>query len=68
MQNKKKPTIRPRTIKSAVIKQRISLNHPSGKKQTIIIKTMITLTIGTDNKQSIEIRSFIKKLYTIFTH
>ena len=32
---------------------------PSGKKQAMIIKTMITLTSGIDNKQSIEIKSFI---------
>ena len=45
MQNKKKPTIKPKTIKSAIIKQRESLSHPSGKKQVIIIKIMITTKI-----------------------
>ena len=51
------------TIKRAVIKQTMSFKIPSGKMQAMIIKTMITLTIGTDNKQSMEIRSFIVLLY-----
>ncbi len=62
------PPITPKKIKRAVIKQTIFFKIPSGKMQAIIIKTTITLTSGIDNKQSIEIRSFIKKLYTIFTH
>ena len=53
------PPITPKKIKRATTKQRTSLNHPSGKKQAIIIKTMMALTNGMDNKQSVEIRSFI---------
>lgn len=53
------PPIIPKKIKRAVMKQTMSFKIPSGKKQAMIIKTMITLTIGTDNRQSMEIRSFI---------